>query len=436
MKTSPERLPECQLQLKIEVEPEEMQEPLEKAYRSLVSRVFIPGFRKGKAPRYILERYLGREALVKEALNDLIPKLYEQALKEQDVEPLAQPELELHQLDPPIFEAKVPLPPKVEVGDYHTIKVTPEKAEVTDKEIEQTLEEFRHLQAYWHPVNRPAALGDGAILDIEGVVEGEVAVNDKGNWYRLSSERTWPAPGFAHQIVGMNQGEEKEFNLTLPEDFSQSRFAGKECHFKVSLQEVKEEKLPELDDDFAKSLNFSVESLGELREMVTAELKKTAEREARSKLEREVLESLVGLSEVEFPPILTEEETERLTVEQLRRQGWPSLEDYRRNSGRSEEELKEDFRPMAKEKLTRSLVLGKVSELENISVDDGEVEAEIERLVQGAGERQEEVRQVLNQSQNKQSIKNELLTRKTMDRLIEIAAAEKPGDSENSRQNH
>ncbi len=425
LKTSSTKLPGCQLRLRIEVEPEELQEPLESTYRRLASRVSIPGFRKGKAPRYIVERYVGREAVLKETLNDLIPRLYEQAIKEQRVEPFAEPKFEIIQLEPPIFEVTVPLPPRVEVGDYHAIKVTPEKAEVPEEEIEKALEQLRKSQAYWEPVERPCRLGDVVVLDIEGRVEGEVVVNEKGRWYRLLSESTWPAPGFAHQIMEMNKGEEREFALPLSGDFPQ-RFAEKECQFKILLREVKEERLPNLDDDFARALDWGVNTLDDLREKVATQLKEAAEQEVKSKLEREALEALVGLSQVEFPPALTEAEVDRLILSQLRRQGWPSLEDYLRNRGQAEEELRRELRPLAEERLTRSLILQKVSELENISVDEAEVEAEIEQLAKGAGERQEELRQALNQSQNKESIRNELLTRKTMERLVEIAL--KPED--------
>jgi len=425
LKTFSAKLPGCQLQLRIEVEAEELQEPLEKTYRRLASRVSIPGFRKGKAPRYLVERYVGREAVLKETLNDLIPRLYEQVIKEQRVEPFAEPKFEIIQLEPPIFEVTVPLPPRVEVGDYHAIKVTPEKAEVPEGEIEKALERLRKSQAYWEPVERPCRLGDAVVLDIEGRVEGEIVVNEKGHWYRLLSESTWPAPDFVQQVVGMSKKKGKEFVLSLPLDFPESRLAGKECHFKVFLHEVKEESVPELDDDFARSLDWEVNSLEELREKVRLRLREAMEQEARSKLEREVLEALMGFSEVEFPPILVEMEIDQLIREELRRRGWPSLEDFLRNLGKSEEELREELRPLAEQRLTRSLILGKVAEKESISVEESEIEAEIERLSAPAGERQEQFRQYL-RSQGKESIKNELLIRKTMERLVEVALREEP----------
>jgi len=435
LKVSSERLPSCQLRLRFEVDPEEMQGPLKRAYQRLAHRIAIPGFRRGKAPPHILERHVGRQTLLQEALNDLIPQLYEQAIKEQGIEPFAGPELELLQLDPPIFEARVPLPPRVELGDYHAIKVTPDEVEITEEQVEEALEGLRRSQAYWQPAERPCRLDDIVVLDIRGEVEGEPLFDEKERWYRLTSGATWPAPGFVQRVLGMSKGEGKEFVLPLPADFPESQFAGKECHFKVFLHEVKEENIPELNDDFAKSLDWEVNSLEELRGKMKARLRERAEQEAKSKLEREVLEALVGFSEVEFPPILVEMEINQLIGEELRRRGWPSLEDFLRNLGKSEEELREELRPLAEERLTRSLVLGKVAEQENIRVDESEIEAEIERLSASAGERREELHQLLS-SRGRESIRNELLTRKTLERLVEIALKEEPeGPAEQTSEN-
>ncbi|RLC72179.1 MAG: trigger factor, partial [Chloroflexi bacterium] len=315
------------------------------------------------------------------------------------------------------------------------IKVTPDEVEITEEQVEEALEGLRHSQAYWQPAERPCRLDDIVVLDIRGEVEGEPLFDEKERWYRLTSEATWPAPGFVQQVLGMNKGEGKEFVLPLPADFPESQFAGKECHFKVFLHEVKEENIPELNDDFAKSLDWEVNSLEELRGKMKARLRERAEQEAKSKLEREVLEALVGFSEVEFPPILVEMEIDQLIGEELRRRGWPSLEDFLRNLGKSEEELREELRPLAEERLTRSLVLGKVAEQENIRVGESEIEAEIERLSASAGERREELRQLLS-SRGRESIRNELLTRKTLERLVEIALKEEPeGPAEQTSEN-
>jgi trigger factor len=281
LKVSSERIEGCQVALNIEVEPAEMEEALAKAYRRLVNRIVVPGFRKGKAPRVMLERHIGHESLVSEALDRLVPELYEKAIKDQGIDAIGQPEMEMTQAEPPIFKAVVPVKPVVELGDYHVIRATPEMVEITDDKVEEALENLRHVHASWEPVEREARFGDMVALDVMGTVEGNTVLDRKGSTYHITEGSTAPVPGFAEQLVDMKAGEEKQFTLSFPKDHSTKELAGKDCLFKASVSEIKEAHLPELNDEFVKGLNENLETVDQLRERIASNLQAAAERETR-----------------------------------------------------------------------------------------------------------------------------------------------------------
>lgn len=426
MKATAERIKGCEAVLNIEVESEELETALDQAYRRLVSKVTISGFRKGKAPRPLLERYLGREALLNEALEHLLPELYEQAIKEQGLEPFAPPQLELIQLDPVVFKATIPTPPIVELGDYHRLKLTAEKVETTEEQIDNSLQQLRHLYAVWQPVARPVRLDDLVTIDVEGYVAAEKVFSEKGRRYHLLPESPLPAPGFAEGLQGLNEGEEREFTLTFSPDHPNAELAAKECLFKVSVSEIKEEELPALDDEFAKSLGQGLETLDSLRQRVAAELKAAGEAEARRRLEKEVVDAVVSLTHVEYPPILAQQELERLLTEHRQQLGEKGLEDYLKLSGKTEEDLRSELQPIAERIVIRSLVLDKVREAENIEVSDAEVEQLALDADRGSS-------QSFSSPQARDLLKRELLIRKTIERLVQIATAT-PAEEEEGKE--
>ncbi len=228
MKVTREKIEDCQAFLTIEMEPAEVEESLEKSYSRLVKKTNVPGFRKGKAPRAMLERHIGKESLFEEALNHLLPEAYEMAIKEVDIEAFARTSIEVAQNDHLVFKATVPLPPTIKLGDYHQVKVTPEPVEVTEDNISAVVEQLRHQHATWEPVERPLGLNDLVVLDIESDIEDKPFINRKGIQYQVLCDQSFPAPGFAEQLVGMKGGEEKEFKLQFPADYPREELAGKE----------------------------------------------------------------------------------------------------------------------------------------------------------------------------------------------------------------
>ncbi len=418
MKVTNEKTENSQTYLTIEMEPAEVEESLEKSYHRLVQRARVPGFRKGKAPRPVFERYFGRESLLEEAIDKLVPEAYEKAIKEQAIEPVARPQIEVTQTEPLVFKAIVPLKPKVKLGDYHSIRLTPESVSVSDDDVNTVLEGLRHRHATWEPVDRPVQLGDSVAMDIWSNIDSQPFINQKGLQYQVLKDM--PFAGFGDQIAGMKKDEEKEFKLQLPADYSRSELAGKEPQFKVRVNEIKQEILPEANDNLAKQVNPEVKDLAELREKILAELKSRAEERAKIEFEEKVIDAVVAQSQVEFPPVLVETELHRLIDQRFRSQ--QELEAYLKSLNQTEEQLHEELHPIAVKRVTRSLVLGQVVKDEKIEVSGAEIDAEAKRLIDGTTENnKDKMEKFLAMPEARESMEQSLLSRKTIERLVDIA---------------
>jgi len=432
MKVSNQSTENSQAILHIEAEPQEMEESLNKAYHHLVKGIDIPGFRKGKAPRHVLERYVGKEEFQREALEHLIPQLCNQVIEEQKMEVIAQPQIEILQVDPVVFKSTFPLRPQVELGDYQHIRLAPEPAAVTEEEINSVMEQLRERRAVWAPVEHPVSFEDLVTIDIEERSEGNSINSYQGRQFPVIKDSPIPLPGFAEYLVGMEKGEEREFSLSYPDNYELKELAGKQYNFKVKLIEVKEKHLPELNDEFAKSLGQGIETLDALRESTATSLTNVAEERARRDFEQKVIEAVVDLAKVEFPPILVEQEIDRLLSERdrmFRRQG--GLESYLKTINKTEEEVREQLRPRATERVIQSLVLGKVAEEEKIEVSPAEIDVEIEKMIGSTEENAEELHKIFTTQQGRHWVEERLIIEKTVQRLVEIATgnATEDGDS-------
>jgi len=421
MKVSAEPVKNSQVTLNIEMEPVEIEKYLEKAYNRLVKRVSVPGFRKGKAPRDVLERHIGKDTLFQEALEDLIPATYKEALEEQKIEPIAQPQFEMIQTEPLIFKAVVPLKPTIKLGDYTRIRVESKPVKIKKEDIDTTIEQLRHQQAILSPVDRPVQFDDVVTIDIEGEKEGESFLIRKDVVYEVTREAKLPLPGFAEKLEGMSKGEEKSFVLSYPPDYEIQELAGKDHGFKVTVTEIKEKKLPEVDDELAKTLGK--EDVASLREQIASNLKAGAEERARLELEQKAIDAAVELSEVEYPPALVDREIDRLLSEEARQftEGVNGLENYLKTINKTMDDHKAELRPMADRRVVRSLVLGKIAEDDKIEVDDSEIDVEIDRMLKDAGKEAEDMRKFFSLPQARESLKQFLMGRKTVERLVQIA---------------
>ena len=425
MKVSTENLENCQIALNIEAEASELDKSLDEAYHHLVNEVSIPGFRKGKAPRAILVQHVGKKNLLEEALEHLIPQLYKQAIESQEIEPIARSEIEVVQTEPLVFKAIVSLKPEVKLGDYNSIRLEPDPViKIAKKEVTAAMEEFRERQGAWVPVGRPVELGDLVTMDIEANVDGRPWLNHKDILYEVDKDSSSPVPGFASHLQGAEKNKEMTFSLTIPDDYPIKEMCGKEGAFKVTVTEIKEKQLPELDDELARGAGY--DNLADMKKKVAVDLRAKAEATNRLESKQKALDALVEISEVSYPPILEDEEITGLLRDEAQRLGFRELGDYLKKTSKTEEELKQELRPIAKKRLIQGLVLGKLAEEEKIEISSSEVDNKVDEIANDA-EDKEKARQFFSLPQVRQSIEQSLHTQKTMDRLSQIAI----GNAEN-----
>ncbi|MDY7019709.1 MAG: trigger factor [Chloroflexota bacterium] len=416
MKITTEKTKTCEIAFTVEAEDNELNESLNEAYHSLVQRVSVPGFRKGKTPRSILEQHIGKNALLEKALERLIPRLYKEAIESEKVEPIDEPQIEIIDTEPVTFKAVVPLKPEVILGDYSSTKINYEPAELSEEKVKTVMEQIRKEQAILIPVDRPVQFGDLVTLDIEATVEDKPFLNHKDMLYEVNGESDLPLPGVAQNLVGAEKNNLRTFTIDVPVDYSVKEFAGKSYLFKITPTEIKERELPNLDDELAQSAGY--DNLAAMKEKVTVTLKTQTERENRLELREKALDAVVELSEVHYPNILEDREIEGFIKDEARRFGFNEIEDYLKAANKTKEDYQEQLRPVARKRINRSLILDKIAEHEKVEIDAKEVDNKIEEMVENA-EDKERARQILVLPQIKKSIEQSLYNESTLDRLVQ-----------------
>ena len=424
MKTTLDKTENRQAYLTVEMEPPEVEEGLKKAYSHLVQKANIPGFRKGKAPRPILEQYLGKAALMEDAVEHMAPEAYEKAVKEKELKPIARPDIQLEKLEPVTYKMVIALEPAIKLGDYHQVKMSPESIELKEEDLNNTLENLRHQHAVWEPVDRQVNSRDMVNLDIESQIGNQPYINQKDAQYEVVKDSEFPMKGFSEQLIGMKGGESKEFKLSFPQDFNRAELAGKEVSFKVTVKEIKQERLPEVNDDFSKQVNPDFKTVDDLRNKISENLKRLAEERAKANFERKVVDEIVKISEIEYPPIMEEEEIESLIQQQMRQ--WQmdekGMDEYLKSIQKTPEQLREELRPAAIRNLKQSLVLTEVARAENIQVEKADLQNEIESMTRDvAADRKDKLVELLSLPQSQVNIASSIATRRTIEKLAEMA---------------
>ena len=396
---------------------------LTRSYRRLATRVQIPGFRPGKAPRAIVENHVGRAALVQEALEFMIPETLDQVLKDEDLQAFSEPQLELVEMEPVQFKAVVPLEPIVELGDFRAIRLEREPVEVTDEQVDEIVEQLRHESAPWNPVDRPAQFGDLLNISVKGSILGDSVINDDGIDFILQQDNPLPVPGFSVYLEGMTEGQEKDFSLPIPDDSAQTDYAGQECRMSVSVHSIKAKALPELDDEFAKGVRDGYDTLEDLKGDIRQRLTADRETNALRQFEQSTLDELLKISTIQASALIYQQELDMMRQDRERaiRGQQLDMETYLRFLGKSAEEWQEEMRPAAAERLKTYLVLRKVAEAEEIEISDEEVDAEIESLVSNSGDAIDSVRRAVSNEQARQTLRSSLFNRKVMEWLVGIA---------------
>lgn len=426
MKVTLERLPESRVQLQIEIDDERLEKSLDSAYKRIAQRNRFPGFRPGKAPRPIVERAVGREGLIREALDKLVPAAYNEAIETENVDAIGQPDLQIDQLEPVKFTATVPIRPTVQLNDYRAIRVDREAVEVTGEMVEEQILLLRRRHATQVPVDRPIQWDDVIIADVKASEEdGNQFLDDENAEFPLREGRVLFAPGLAEAFLGMTKGDEKTLDLEIPADFNIEQLQGKKVTFTLNVHEVKEEQLPEADDEFANMVNpDEFPDFATLRARIESDIKASLEEQAEQKFRSAAVDRLVEGATLEYPRVLVEHEIDHLIREAMGNSNQQQYQLYLQSIGKSEDEFRETWREAAEMRLRRSLVLSELAEAEGLDVSAEEIEEELDTLVAPLGDDAARFRQMFATEEGVSTIRRNLLSRKTLDRLAAIARGE------------
>jgi trigger factor len=410
--------------LDVEVEAERFAEALDRAFRKVVKKVNVPGFRRGKVPRVIFEARFGVESLYQDAIDILLPDAYSDAVEQTGIEPVARPDVDVEQIGkgkPFKFKAKVTVKPEVTLGEYKGLEVPAAETEVTEEEVAKELERLQQRHAELVVVDEgPAQQGDIVIIDYEGFRDGVPFEGGKGERQTLELGSNTLIPGFEEQVVGMNIAEEKEIAVTFPEDYHVKELAGQPAVFRVKLHEIKRKILPELDDEFAKDVS-EFDTLEEYKQDLTSKLKERKRKEAEAARESAVVEKAAAAAEVDIPEVMIDNETERLVREfesRLRMQGM-NLQLYCQVSGQDEAALRAQMRAEAEKRVRNDLVLEQIAKAENIDVSEEEIEEELNRLSQLYNRPADELKSLFSSNGYLDTLKTDLKIRKVVKFLVE-----------------
>jgi len=388
MSSTVEKLEKNMAKITIEASAEDFQKAIVKAYNKNKSKMSVPGFRKGKVPQAMIEKVYGAEVFYEDAANEIIPEAYEKALEEnKDLEVVSRPEIDVVQCEKGkafIFTAEVALKPPVELGKYKGVKIEKIDTEVTDEEVDEQIKREQESNARTITVEgRPIKDGDTAVINFEGFVDGEAFEGGKGENYSLVIGSGTFIPGFEEQLIGANTGDAVDVNVTFPEDYQAENLKGKAAVFKVTVNEIKEKELPELDDDFAAEVS-EFDTLAEYRADVKEKLSEKKTKEAKDKKEDAVIEAIINDSKMDIPDAMVDTQTRQMAqdyAQRLSQQGL-SLEQYFMFTGLDMDKFLEQMKPGALKRIQSRLVLEAVVKAENFEISDEEYDAELARMAE------------------------------------------------------
>ena len=434
MSVQVENLEHNMAKLTIEVAAEELEKALDSAYQKQKKQISVPGFRKGKVPRAMIEKMYGAGVFYEDAANILMQQTYAGAVDESGVDIVSRPTVEVTQIEkgqPFIYTAEVTL------GKYMGVTVTKIDTSVSDEEVDAELENQRNKNARTVTVtDRPVAEGDTAVIDFEGFVDGVAFEGGKGENHPLEIGSHTFIDTFEDQLVGKNTGDEVEVNVTFPEKYQAADLAGKPATFKVKINEIKAKELPDLDDEFAQDA-AGVDTLAEYKEEIKKNLTEKKETEAKKTKEDEAIQKIIDKSKMDLPEAMIETQCETMVEEFAQRiaQSGLTMEQYLQFSGMTVDQLKDQVRPEATTRIQSSLVLEQIAKEENIEVTDADIDAEVEKMAKAYGMEADKLKEYMGDAE-KESMKKDIAITKAvdliMDNVKERAKAKKKADAEES----
>jgi trigger factor len=425
------RLAPTQVALEIPITGEELAAAEDRAFRKLAKNVRLPGFRRGKVPRKIFEQAYGAEAVTNEAMDEVIPEVYAKAVREHDLAPVERPKMEILEQSegrPTRLRATVEVRPEIALGEYRGVAVARPSASVSESEIDRSLEALARERATLVPEERPAQLGDVVTADYEGRVDGTAFEGGSatGEVFELREGRF--VPGFAEGIAGMKAGETRAIELRFPDDYGAAELAGKNATFTVSLRDVKRLELPTLDDEFAQSLSGN-QTLDELRADLRRRLEAVAQARARRAVGNAVMERLLATHDFPLPPTMVESEVDHLIddASTAAARGGVNHDEFLKQSGKSEEELRADYRAEASSRVKATLLIEQIAKAENVVATPADVVHELEALSRQYGQPVARIRKAL--GNNLLSLMEGIVRTKTLDFLIDNAQVMAPEET-------
>lgn len=423
MSVQVENLEKNMAKLTIEVSEDKLEEALQKAYLKQKNKISLPGFRKGKVPRNMIEKMYGPEIFFEDAANMLIQENYGAAVDESGADIVSRPSIDVTQIEkgkPFIFTAEVAVRPEVKLGKYMGVTVTKIDTTVTDEEVDEAVEKERDNNARTITVeDRAIENGDTAVIDFEGFVDGVPFEGGKGENHSLEIGSHSFIDTFEDQLIGKNTGDEVEVNVTFPEEYHAADLAGKPAMFKVKIHEIKAKELPELDDEFAQDVS-EFDTLAEYKENVKKNIAERKEAEARRTKEDEAIRKIVEKSSMEIPDAMIDTQVESMIEEFAQRiaQQGLSFEQYMQFSGMTMDKMKDQVRPEAVSRIESSLVLEQIAKDENIEVSDADVDAEIDKMASMYGMEADKIKEYMGDAE-KESMKKDLAIQKAVDLIMD-----------------
>ena len=403
-----EKLEHNMAKLTIEVSAEDVEKALQAAYLKERSKISLPGFRKGKVPRQMIEKMYGPEVFYDEAANHMISEAYGKAYDECGLDIVSQPKVEITQLEkgkPFIFTAEVAVKPEVTLGEYKGLKVDKVSTRVTQKEVDEEIDKERERNARTVEVtDRAVQDKDQVVLDFEGFVDGVAFEGGKGEKYPLTIGSGAFIPGFEEQLIGAEIGKEAEVNVTFPEDYQAEELAGKAAVFKCTVHEIKAKEIPELDDEFVSDVSEESETVDAYKAEVKAKIKERKEREGKQKREDQSVKKAVENATIDIPEPMIDLQTKQMADDFARRimQQGMSLEQYFQFTGLSEEKMMEEFRPQAEKRIRTRLVLEAVVAAENIEVSDERLDEELKKMADSYQMEVDKLKEFMGDNEKKQ----------------------------------
>ena len=401
---------------------EEFEKGLEQAYNKNKSKINVQGFRKGKAPRKIIEKFYGKEVFFEDAANAIIPEAYAKAAEESGLEIVSQPEIGLVQLEdgkPFIFSATVAVKPEVELGQYKGVEVAKADVEVTEDDINAELDKVREQNSRTVNVeDRPVQDKDMTVIDFEGFIDGQPFQGGKGENYPLTIGSHSFIDTFEEQLIGKNIGEETEVNVTFPEDYHAEELKGKPATFKVTVKEIKEKQYDDLDDDFAQNVS-DFDTLAEYKEDLKKTIGERKANEAKNKKEAEAIDKIIENAKMDIPSAMVDTQVRQMAEDfsrRLQQQGL-SVEQYFQFTGLTADKLFADMQPEAEKRIKSRLVLEAIVKAENIEVSDEEYESELNKMAESYGMEVDKIKEFMGEYESKQ-IREDIAIQKAVDVIV------------------